>query len=418
MIIRSKIPQTSTSFFSLIIWPFVKMKVFVDRIYQSLLSMIWAELIKHEEKQYSELSHFIAFVVLSVFSMLFYHFEDLEDVVVLSFFALWLIDSYLTKRQFQANKFERIVLETQNYDVIWKSFTPGKGLIKERFKRADVSQVYIAPTTLMGGAFHTVQAQVWRIFLVTHEGFLIYEEKNATRALKKARELREYFKVPLEISNSQGNGDYAASVFRGSQHRSIWKIAQTASAVQIYKTFSIATFKKLIKSVLNEAGVFLFIVIMAGVMLRFGMLLTFLIGPKIGLESPSFTLNISFTGVLSFFAPKIDWITVIVFAFAFAMLFYSGWQHSREHRIIIDKKLLRYRIAGQHIAHLSTQEIEQLILLSTPKPALLIIDCHDKLIKIDRLEDEEEYEELYCHLLGKLDKFKVGDKSPTTNPCH
>jgi hypothetical protein len=412
MIIRSKISLPSTSLFSLIIWPFVKMKDFVDQIYQSLLSMIWAELIKHDEKQYSDLTHFIAFVILSVFSMLFYRFEDLEDTIILSFFALWLIDSFLNKRQFQAKRFERVVIETKNADIIWKLFTPKKGFIKKQFKRAEVSQISIAPITLLNGAFHTMQAQVWRIFIVTNDddGFLTYEEKNLTRAIKKARELRDYFKVPLEIANSDGKGEYAAekiSVFGGSHiDDNIWKIDQSSTAVKIYKKFSLASIKKLTKSVLNEAGVFLFIVIMAGVMIRFGMLLTALIGPKIGLESPTLTLNISFTGILSFFSPKIDWQSLIAFAFAIAMLFYSGWKHSREHRIIIDQKLLRYSFAGQHLAHLSTQDIQQLILLRAPKLALLIIDRDDKLIEIDNLEDEEEYEELYDALLEQLNKFK------------
>lgn len=416
MIIHSKIPQPSPGFFSLIIWPFIKMKAFVDEVYKGLLSMIWAELIKHEEKQFSQLTHFIAFLVLSVFSMLFYHFEHLEDIVVLSFFALWLVDTYLAKQGVKTDKYERIVLETNDSEVIWKSFTPGESVIKEHFKPADITQISLTPVTLMGGAFRTVQAHSWRIFIIINDldGYLIYEEKNTKRAFKKARDLAHHFNVPLEIANSEGMGDYAAEKISAStignqqtDYSNLWKTLQTSTAVKIYQQFSVATVTKVIKPVLAEAGVFLFIIIMAGVMVRFGMLLTFLIGPKIGIESPTLVLHLSFTGVLSFFAPRIDWISLVAFTFAIVMLFYKGWKHSREHRITIDHKWLRYRIKGQSLAQLSTKDINQLILLKEPKPALLLIDCYDKLITITELENEEECEELYHRIWEQLDKFKI-----------
>ncbi|MEK8021542.1 MAG: hypothetical protein VSS75_032100 [Candidatus Parabeggiatoa sp.] len=415
MIIRSKIPQPKTGFFSLMIWPFVKMKAFIDEVYQGLLSMIWAELFKNEANHFSELTHIIAFLILSVLSMLFYHFEGLEDIVILSFFALWLIDTYLTKLGFKTNKYERIVLDINNSDLTWKSFTPGEAVFKEQFKRADITKISLAPITHIGGAFGVVQAQVWRIFIVIHDldGYLIYEEKNFTRALKKARHLADDFKVPLKITNSVGKGDYVAeemspfrNQYRQADSNTLWKTIQTSTTVQIYKKFSVTLVKKMLKSVLKEAGVFLFLVIMAGVMVRFGMLLTFLIGPKIGLESPTLVLYISFTGVLSFFAPKIDYISLMTLAFAIAMLLYSGFQHSREHRITINHKLLRYRIKGQAIAQLVTKDINQLILLREPKPALLIIGHSDKCIEIDKLEDDEEAEALYHQLLKQLEHFK------------
>jgi hypothetical protein len=414
MIISSKIPHAKTGFFSLIIWPFVKMKTFVDEIYQGLLSMIWAELFKNEANQFSESTHIIAFLVLSVFSMLFYHFEGLEDIIILTFFTLWIIDTYLNKLGFQINKYEQIVLEIRDSDLIWKSFIPKEGVIKEQIKRINIIKISLAPTIHAGGAFRVKGAQSWRIFIVIDDfnDYIIYEEKNFTRAIKKARDLANNLKVPLEIANSIGNGDYAAEKISSfdSHYRqtdsNLWKTIQIATTVQIYKKFSVAMFKKIIKSVLKEAGVFLFIVIMAGVMVRFGMLLTFLIGSQIGLESPTLVLNLSFTGVLSFFAPKIDYISVTTLCIAIAMLIYSGLQHSQERRITINDKNLQYRSKGKAIGQLVTKNIDQLILLTEPKPNLLIIEHSGKCIEIDKIEDEEEGEELYFHILEQLDDFK------------
>jgi hypothetical protein len=413
MIIRSKIPQPKTGFFSLIIWPFVKIKAFIDEIYQALLSMIWAELFKNQANQYSELTHLIAFLVLSVLSMLFYHFEGLENMIILTFLVLWLIDTYLTKSGFKTEKYEQIILDLQNSDLIWKSFTPGEAVIKEQFKRTDITQISLVPTTHIGGAFRTVQAQVWRIFMIIHDldGYLIDEEKHLTRALKKARNLAQEFNVPLQIANSVGNEDYVAekiSTFNSHyrQTNSLWKTVQTSTTVKIDKKFSMTRLKKIIKSALKEAGVFLFMVIMAGVMVQFGLLITFLIGPKIGLESPTLVLSISFTGVLSFFAPKIDWLSLITLAISIFMLLYSGFQHSREHRITINHKWLQYRIKGQSIAQIATKDINQLILLKEPKPVLLIIGHSGKSIEINKLEDDDEGEELYHHISKQLEKFK------------
>lgn len=412
MIIYSKIPQPSTGFFSLMIWPFVKIKVFIDEIYKGILSMIWAELFKHEEKQFSELTHLIAFFIFCIFSLIFYRFENLEDIVVLSFFILWLIDTYLAKQGITSHKYERIVLEIKDSKVIWKSFTPGEGVIQEQFDSAEITQISLTPITLMGGAFRSVQAQVWRIFIIINDmdGYLIYEEKSLSRALKKARDLAHHFQVPLEIANSEGKGEYVAEKLSTLRHRQtdyshIWKTIQTSTVVKIYKKLSFATAKKMLKSVLEEVGVFLFLIIMAGVMVRFGTLLAFLIGSKIGIEPPTLVLNISFFGTLSFFAPKVDWLSLLAFSFAIIILFYSGWKHSQEHRITIDRKWLRYRIKGQSIVQLPTQKINQFILLKEPKPALLLIDSHGKFIEINSLEDEEEYQELYYRILAQLDKF-------------
>jgi hypothetical protein len=412
MIIRSKIPQPKTGLFSLIIWPFVKMKAFIDEIYQGLLSMIWAELFKNEANRFSESTHLIAFLVLSVFSMLFYHFEGLEDGIILTFLGLWLIDLYLTKSS-RTNRYEQIVLDINDSDLIWKSTTPGGRAVTEEFKRADISQVSLVPTRWVAGAFNVVQAPIWRIFLVVHDsdGYLIYEEKNFTSALKKARHLAHIFKVPLEIANSVGTGDYVAekmttlSHYRRFDSGCLWKMTQTSTTVKIYKKFSVTLVKRIIKSVLTEAGVFLFMVIMAGVMVRFGLLLTFLIGPYIGIDSPSLILYFSFTGVLSFFAPKIDYISLITLILSISMLFYSGLQHSREHRITINQQRLQYYIKGLTIKQLVTKDINQLILLREPKPTLLIIDHGDKCIEIDKLEDEEEAEELYHQILKQLESF-------------
>jgi len=412
MVIRSKISLPHSNFFSLLIWPFVKMKAFIDKVYQSILSMIWAELFKHKEKQFSELTHLIAFLIFCVFSMCFYHFKNLDDIVVLSFFALWLIDTYLTKRGVKTNKYEQITVEIKDSNLVWKSFTPGRGAIKEQLKATDITQISLTPFTLIGGAFHTIQAHVWRIFMLKNDldGYLVYEEKSITRALKKAHHLAHHFKVPLEIAHSEGKGEYVAEKIsdlgsRLTSYSNLWQSVQLSNTIQIYKKFSTATVKKVIKSILEEAGVFLFIVIMAGVMVRFGMLLTFLIGPSIGIESPTLVLYISFTGVLSFFAPKIEWMSLIALAFTIVMLFHSGWKHSREHRITIDRNWLRYRIKGQTIARLSTVDINQVILLKEPESALLLIDCHNKSIEINQLEDEEEYEELY-HRLMKVINFQ------------
>ena len=413
MIIRSKIPQPKTGLFSLIIWPAVKMKAFVDEIYQGLLSMIWAELFKNEANRFSESTHLIAFLVLSVLSMLFYHFEGLEDGIILTFLGLWLIDVYLTKSS-GTNRYEQIVLEINDSDLIWKSATPREQTVKEEFKQTDISQISLVPTRYTGGAFGAVQTQAWRIFIVVHDsdGYLIYEEKNFTSAFKKARNLARAFKVRLEIANSVGNGDYVAekmstvSHYRQTNSSSLWKTTQTSGTVRICKKFSVTLVKRIIKSVLTETGVFLFMVIMAGVMVRFGLLLTFLIGPYIGIESPTLVLYFSFTGVLSFFAPKIDYISLITLILSIAMLLYSGFQHSREHRIIINQKRLQYYIKGLTIKQLVTKDINQLILLTGPKPALLIIDHSDKCIEIDKLEDEEEGEELYHQILKQLGNFK------------
>jgi len=113
---------------------------------------------------------------------------------------------------FKTNQYERIILEIKDSVVTWKNIIPSKRVIKEQFKQAEISQISLSPLTLKGGAFRTVQAHVWRVFIIINDvdGYLIYEEKNATCAIKKGRDLAQHFNVPLEIDHSEGQGEYAA----------------------------------------------------------------------------------------------------------------------------------------------------------------------------------------------------------------
>lgn len=88
---------------------------------------------------------------------------------------------------FKTNQYERIILEIKDSVVTWKNIIPSKRVIKEQFKQAEISQISLSPLTLKGGAFRTVQAHVWRVFIIINDvdGYLIYEEKMPPVQLKR-----------------------------------------------------------------------------------------------------------------------------------------------------------------------------------------------------------------------------------------
>ena len=92
------------------------------------------------------------------------------------------------------------------------------------------------------------------------------------------------------------------------------------------------------------------------------------------------------------------------------MLLYSGWKYSRRHQLLIKHRLLSYQVANQTIAWISLKESYQLLLVRAPRLMLLLIDSHHRVIEIDHLENEAEYEILYRNLLFQLQRLNHSDE--------
>ncbi len=470
LIIYSDVLQPRTHIFWGVVWLLIKIKAFIEQFYRAILALVWREF-KHSSNDSSstttnlfiifscfsillivfpELSNFfpesllklffilflislmnfigshdifndphsqeflLAFILLFIFSLLFYRFENLDATIIALFFLLWGSHFYLVKRCLKTRCREKIWTKIQATEIIWQYQQIDKKKLEKRWQRANVTQIYVVPFDYTEGIFHLFPISVWQVFLIlpNDNGVLIFEASTAQQALQKAAYLKKHLKVPIEIANSEGQGDYVADRLTAIPHHyaknhNLWKSQENANTIAIYKCFSWNMVSQTLKSILSESGIFLFTILLTVVMRQLGQMLLLIVQPNFDLTMQT-SLQITKKEWLHF---DFGWLLDLTeFTFAISALLYSGWKHSRRHQLLIKRRLLSYQVANQTIAWISLKESYQLLLVRAPRLVLLLIDSHHRVIEIDHLENEEEYEILYRNLLFQLQRLNHSDE--------
>lgn len=264
------------------------------------------------------------------------------------------------------------------------------------------------------GIFHLFPISIWQVFLIlpNDHGVLIFEASTAQPALQQAAYLKKHLKVPIEIANSEGQGDYVADRLTVippyyAKNHNLWQSQENTNTVTIYKRFSWSTVSQTLKNILGESGIFLFTILLTVVMRQLGQMLLLTVQPYFELTMP-ISPQITKEEWLHF---DFGWLLDLTdFTFATSVLLYSGWKYSRRHQLLIKHRLLSYQVANQTIAWISLKESYQLLLVRAPRLVLLLIDSHHRVIEIDHLENEAEYEILYRNLLFQLQRLNHSDE--------
>lgn len=418
-IYQAKIAHQEVGFYKYVVWPIVRIKNAFEAVFDTILGMIWSELMG-EKQVYSQTAQLIAFLIFSVASFVIYRLPDyVGDLLIWIFVAIWLFDRFLSKHaHFQTEKYEQISLKMgKEQQFIWRKTDLNGETYKVDFERNSLIQISITRENLPGGAFQGIIGSVWKLYLTLDDGvdLLIDAQKKVIPAIKKAKKLAGYFDVPVKFTDSEGEsalavdasrvGNATVSMKQNCFSPGAIKLKKTTNGFHVYSTWNKRSVLLFLGNVLKRSGFLLFLVIMDGVMFRYGKLLNWLIGPYLGLHDTTLYLNISFSGVLSIFKPEDGWLDIIGIAFAVAIMLYHGWKMSRRRCVSIDSKKTTFFIGKKPIAELKTDEIELPIFIAIPQPLVLIVD-HNNAIAISNLQTDREYRALASGIGEGIKEFK------------
>ena len=146
---------------------------------------------------------------------------------------------------------------------------------------------------------------------------------------------------------------------------------------------------RLINGMIHRFGFLLFLLIVEGFMVKYGLLLNWLLNPYFGLSSPEFPFELSFTGVFSLFAPEGDWKEWFKLGLVMALLLYQGIKMSRRKSVVIGPQDATVFLGKEQLASLKTATLEFPLLVISPTPLFLLMD-HQQVVQVDHFQTEQE----------------------------
>lgn len=421
-ILTSTMPCEEKGLLHGVFWPVAVVKKYCDMIYNRVLSLIWDELFRGENA-YGQTANLAAFFIVSAISLVLYHFEEYADPVILGALFIYGFDYLRAKQKFQSGRLrEKLRLsKTDNSLRVIKLSSENRELHRFDLTKTEIDHLFLSHFVHLRGAFEHAVGEAWRIQLSLKNGskIVVCQCRELADAIKQGELLSGALQVPLGFGDDGDvcGGDRVAGGGRFREHgpdktggRNVKvALAQDGSAVHIQRERSFSNLKPVFGRLMEISGFFLFLLIMAGVLKRFGMLLTFLIGPWLGLESRSLYLDLNFHGMLAVFIPVWEWIDLFEYGIAVGIIVCRGWRLLRPISIAIDGQRLKVWIGGKKAEVFNMRELREPVLVRKPEPAIFLHD-NRRSLKVENLFDAAEQYEL---LRGIHDaRIRYGDGGP------
>ncbi len=406
----AKIPVYRRNLFARALGPLIWVKNYIEALKDQILHMIWKELFSNETEP-EQLTHIIAFVVFSGFCLLAYE-GNIENYVLYFFFALWPLDHIIAHHHFGHQRHTWISLKAQEAGWLWQRHgMQGRQPEKRMLQPAQINRVILRAETHAVDAYSNINVSVWEVFLQlsdSDENLIVQHETDFSKAMRKAMKLADTLKVPLTVADSNGQGSFAETPTEASHLtalRANWR--SSPDGHKLHKSLRTVNLLKLAQTVVDESGSFIFLAVMYSVMKHYGIFLAWFLGPKLGFGEPFMLhLDLSFSGILGFFAPTFDWRSSTIFMVTLAVILHSVWKNSRRQRFRVSAQSLDYQLAGKPAIALPVAEIRQLLLLHRPQPGLVVIS-QQRILVVDSILDMEEQEELYARLCALLPNVPI-----------
>lgn len=296
----------------------------------------------------------------------------------------------------------RILLQQQqDSQLVWRRKNPSGEYDTLRCARHEVAKVTLAREYVEGGAFDQVVGTVWRIYLTLQDGelFLLDEHIDALQAIRRAKHVAQRLSIPVIVEHSLGQNPLSTEPLQISQSMMAFKckrgspgyidVEKTDRGTSIASAWDLCNVWWLCRGMIYRFGFLLFLLIVEGFMLKYGLLLNWLLNPYFSLSSPEFPFELSFTGVFSLFAPEGDWKEWLKLVLVMALLLYQGVKMSRKKSVVIGQQDTPVFLGKERLASSKTPTLEFPLLVTSPTPLFLLMD-HQQVVQVDRFQTEQE----------------------------
>ncbi len=389
---RGRIPHRPGSWLAVALRPLVWARDVLRALYEGLVELIWRELI-HGETDRNPATQLKAGALLVGFALVAYHFEGPAEFTVLAVIALWALDFAMAHLRFRRpSAYEHYVLERAGDTLVWKGRAPRHRPVTRELPARRVRCVGVDSLSLAGGAFRDAYRHVWRLSLVLDDdrGLPLAESSHPGEVLEQGHALAAGLGVPLEIMGATGVGESipaAGRIVPGVGRSPTVHEIDTPDGPQIVRRLGFGELRELVGEVLEDAGLLLFFLIMAGMLPKIGLFVSFVTG----YGPPVLHLDLSPAGLLGFFTPEADdWVGWTELTIAIAVLSFSTWRHARARRLTVGATVTRYAVGAREVATLATRRINAVFLVHNPAPLVVVADSRGEAAVIAGLHDAGE----------------------------
>jgi len=409
VLMASKIPYDAGGIFPRLIYPVAIAKIYVEAVYCKILGMIWDELFKGKS-ELSQTGNFIALVVFCIFSLLMYHIDEYVGYVIAVLAAVWFLDVQLARHKYRncnRNEIIRLIKSPQGKVILRKNSPEGEVEYETELIPSEVNHISIYQAERKGGAFQATVATVWRscVSFNDESELLLSEDDDLPRALKKVRYLAKLLGVQFKFKHSQ-NVEPGTQPGRDKNAEDDIKVESNNNRFKISTRWTSNMRLHFIVLILKESGFFLFVLIVAGVMIKFGGLLIFLYDRFYGSGMVIVNMEFNFWGILSVFEPDWDVVDIVEYVAAITFLIRKTLLLARPQHISIDKALTRYYVNDKLAGECRTGEIENVTLLTNPEPTIVVLNSNSS-IEVRDLKSMQEFKSFFQKIREGIEKFRA-----------
>ncbi|MEJ2165673.1 MAG: hypothetical protein P8X90_09100 [Desulfobacterales bacterium] len=405
----SKIPYDSDGLFTRLIYPVAIAKMYVVAVYDKMLGLIWDELFRGKS-ELNQTGTFVAFACFCLFSFLMYHFEQYVPYIIAILTLVWFMDVQLARHKYRnckRNEIIRLVKTPQSKIILRKNSADGEVEYTSDLNSAEVNHISLYQADRKGGAFQERVATVWRssVSFNDQSELLLSEDKNLSQALKKVRYISKLLGVQFKFKFSQ-DVDVAAQSSKDKKSEDNIKVETKNNRYKISTRWTSNMTLGFMMRVLKESGFFLFLLIVAGVMIKFGGLLIFLYDRFYGSGMVRVNMEFNFWGILSVFEPDWDVVDIVEYAAGITFLIRKTMLLARPQHVSIDRDLTRHYVNDNLAGECKTDEIKSVMLLTDPEPAILVLNSTSS-IEVRDLKSMQEFKSFFHRIREGIEKYRA-----------
>lgn len=371
---RGQIPVLSPPVPLLLFLPLAFLINRVRLYYDVVLELVWRELTQRGT-EISQVSNLIAFFILSALSILMYFVQDFEEVIFIVIFLVWLGDYISAKMAFTSPKsFRSVQISKQDESTVRISNLSEKQSLEFEYDITvtTLKRILIRHKEFQGGIFLNKVGFIWQSVLEFKDGSreIIAEDRQLSTLMKGVSSLAK--RLDLKCVFTDESSQHVLPSEKANSHDGIQVIHEGVKTI-VGARLCLADVVELLHTLVSRAGFFLFLLIMAGVMIKFGTLLVFWIGPHVGLQPMMITLDISFFGVLSIFRPELDWFDLCEYALVFTIFAYTAYGLLKKKEVLLDDNAISFNIGKKTVGMMPRQDFKRAVFLREPVPMVLML---------------------------------------------
>lgn len=417
LLMTSKIPFVADGVFVKLIYPLAIAKTYVEAVYRKILGLLWDELFKGKN-ELDQRGNFIALALFCLFSFLMYHIEEYAGFIILALGAVWFLDVQLAKHKYHKGKRNDLIrlLKSPRGKIFLKKTNPeGEEEYVTNLNPSEVNHISILQVDRKEGAFQQKVATVWQssVRFNDQSELLLSEDHHLSQAMKKVRYVSKLLGVQFKFKYEHGN-EAATETFKKNELGENIKVELKGNSLRISTKWTSNMRLGFILQILKESGFFLFLLVVTGVMIKFGGLLIFLYERFYGSGMPSVNMEFSFLGILSVFEPDWDAVDLVEYAFAMALIMRKTMLLAQPQYVSIDSALTSHYINDNLAGECKTGEIDSVSLLTNPEPAIVVLNSNSS-IEVRNLKSMKEFNLFFHQIREGVEKFFVAPNKAGIN---